>query len=281
MNFCKHQLPHYKETASVIPAPPENASPSGGQARMAASLNDDQPMIDQSLIHDQPMIDQSLIHDQPMIDQSLTDDQSKRVLDDSLTPDSLIPDSLTADSLTADSLSPIRLLTSAAKPAAEDIRLNGFHSSKQTKKPKSPTMNPQAQTKNGETQTSRPESSNPRASPLNENPTGKKPGGLSYPPEFEQFWQQYPRQTEKKRALRAWQARIKEKVDTRDLIKAAQNYATHCRRRRTELEFIKHPSTFLGPLEVYRDWIDPRRKGGEDGDDRRPDYERDLNLLSF
>jgi hypothetical protein len=159
--------------------------------------------------------------------------------------------------------------------------LNGFHPTKQTKRPKSQTVNPKVQTENDETQASHPESSNPRASPPSEDPMGKKPANPSYPPEFEQFWQQYPRQTEKKRAFRAWKARIRDKVDTRDLIKAAQNYATHCCRRRTDQEYIKHPSTFLGPLEVYRDWIDPLRKGGEDGDDRRPDYERNLNLLSF
>jgi hypothetical protein len=123
-NFLKHQQPHYKEAASVIPAPPDGPSPTSLPPRIAPSLTQDQPMIDQSLIQDQPMIDQSLIDNPRMIDRSLIHDQSTKVLDDSLIPDSLIPDSLipdslipdslTPDSLTADSLSPIRLLTSIA-----------------------------------------------------------------------------------------------------------------------------------------------------------------------
>jgi hypothetical protein len=149
-----------------------------------------------------------------------------------------------ADSLTTDSLSAIRLLTSAGKPATEDLRLDGFHSSKQTKNQKSQTMNPQAQIENDATQTSRPESSNPRASPPNGNSFEADPANESYPLEFEQFWERYPRQTDQKRTFLAWQALLEKGVDAGDLIRASQHYAAHCRLRRTDPEFIKQPCTF-------------------------------------
>jgi hypothetical protein len=176
--------------------------------------------------------------------------------------------------------SPLRI-ASAAEPPVEDPRMDSFHSTKQTMNYEAQTINPKAQTKNYGSQTRRPKSSNPYASPPKDDSIEEESGDPSYSPEFEQFWQQYPRQTEKKRAFRVWQARIKDKVDPRDLIRAAQHYASHCHLRRTEVEFIKHPSTFLGPLEVYRDWIESPRNGGGNGDGRRPDDEEDLNRYSL
>jgi len=258
--FSKDQQPHYKEAASVIPAPQDGLPPARAAARIAPSSTDDPPMIDRSL----------------------TDDRLKKVLDDPLIPDSpfLIPDSLIADSPLLIADSPL-LIASAAEPPTEDPCMDPFHSTKQTMNCESQTKNPKAQTKNYRSQTRRPKSSNSCVSPPNGDSIEEEPGDLSYPPEFEQFWQQYPRQTEKKRAFRVWQARIKDKVDARDLIRAAEHYATHCHRHRTEVEFIKHPSTFLGPFEVYKDWIEPTQKGRGNGDGRRPDDEEDLNRYSL
>jgi hypothetical protein len=256
LNFVRHQNPHIREAASLLPTPPVEVD-----AMQRAS-------------------DATILHQASTV---LAAEKHQTRPADSLIPDSLIPDFLIADSLI-----PKRLLTSAAKPAAEDVRLDSFHATKQTanhetqtNRYESQTKNPKAQTKNSGTKTNRPKSSNPCASAPNGDAIEEKPANPSYPPEFEQFWQQYPRQTEKKRAFRAWQARVKDRVDARDLIRAAQHYAAHCRRRRTEAEFIKHPSTFLGPFEVYRDWIESPRKRRGNGDGRRPDYEEDLNVLSF
>jgi hypothetical protein len=129
-------------------------------------------------------------------------------------------------------------------------------------------MNPTTHIQNCETQTIQPEFSNPRASPPNEDPIEEEPDHESYPPEFEQFWQQYPIQTEKKRAFRLWQNRIKDKVDARDLIQAAKHYAAFCHRRRTDPYYIKEPTTFLGPEKLYKDWVEPTQKGGGNGDGR-------------
>jgi hypothetical protein len=253
LNFVRHQNPHIRETASLLPAPPAEAD-----AKQWAA---DAPVLHQA----------STV---------LAAEEHQASPADSLIPDSLIPDSLIADTLI-----PKRLLTSAAKSAAEDLRMDSFHPTKQITNHEAKTINSKTQTKNYGSQIRRHESSNPCVNPFisssSENSIEKGPTNPSYPPEFEQFWQQYPRQTEKKRALRAWQARIKDKVDARDLIRAAQNYAAHCRLRRTEAVYIKHPSTFLGPLKVFKDWIEPTQKGRGNGDGRRPDDKEDLNARSF
>jgi hypothetical protein len=252
-NFLKHQSPHSREMASVIPPPWQpnrvNAPAQPGQCPTTQTMPE---------------------HDLGRQDVP------------SCPPDSpfLIPDSLIADSPLLIEDSPL-LIASAAEPPVEDPRMDSFHPTKQTANHETQTMNPKAQTKNYGSQTNHPKSSNPCASPPNEDSIEEEPGDPSYPPEFEQFWQQYPRQTEKKRAFRVWQARIKDKVDARDLIRAAEHYAAHCDRHRTEAEFIKHPSTFLGPFEVYRDWIESSRNGGGNGDGRRPDGEEDFNRYSF
>lgn len=76
-----------------------------------------------------------------------------------------------------------------------------------------------------------------------------------YTPEFEEFWQHYPRKVEKKRAFRMWKARLKEKVSPSDMIRACMNYAEYCRQNGTEMRYIKHPSTFLGPDKPYEEYI--------------------------
>lgn len=77
---------------------------------------------------------------------------------------------------------------------------------------------------------------------------------VEYPPEFEEFWNVYPRtkQVPKKDALKAWNARLKDEGVTSDrLITAAKNYADTCRRRGTSEDYTMYPSTFLGPNEKW------------------------------
>jgi len=82
-----------------------------------------------------------------------------------------------------------------------------------------------------------------------------------YSPEFELFWKAYPNQIEKVKAWKVWNTRICEKVGSEKLIHAAREYAKKCSREKTELKYIKHPSTFLGPLRPYEEFI---RGGDED-----------------
>jgi len=77
-----------------------------------------------------------------------------------------------------------------------------------------------------------------------------------YTDDFEEFWSCYPRKTEKAAAFAKWKARLRQKVDPADMIKAAQNYAEKCRQDGTEVRFIKHAKTFLGESRSYEEYID-------------------------
>lgn len=77
-----------------------------------------------------------------------------------------------------------------------------------------------------------------------------------YPDDFEAFWQAYPRKKEKRKAFKAWKARLREdkELTPDQLVEAARNYAAECAARGTEPEFIKHGATFLSkdrPFEEY------------------------------
>ena len=92
-----------------------------------------------------------------------------------------------------------------------------------------------------------------------------------YTPEFETFWNEYPRKTEKKTAFKAWNARINNKTSPNDMIQAAKNYALDCKAKKTETQFIKHPATFIGPNEPFKEYINlpppsqqPRRELTDD-----------------
>ena len=81
------------------------------------------------------------------------------------------------------------------------------------------------------------------------------PGKGKYSEGFDDFWDAYPRRIEKAAALKAWQRRRKEKVHAEDMIIAARNYADYCLKRNTEVQYIKHPSTFLGRDKPYTEYI--------------------------
>lgn len=84
-----------------------------------------------------------------------------------------------------------------------------------------------------------------------------------YTDDFTEFWEAYPRRIEKRAALKAWTATLKgrkgsDKPTAGTLIACAKHYAAYCMGEQTEQRYIKHPSTFLGPSEPWRDWIEPR-----------------------
>lgn len=98
----------------------------------------------------------------------------------------------------------------------------------------------------------------------------KKVGKGDYTEEFEEFWESYPRKIEKKAAFKAWKARIKSnKVE--DIITACRNYAKYCSVKAIEEQYIKHASSFLGPNEPFKDFVESAHisstkqvKGGSD-----------------
>lgn len=83
----------------------------------------------------------------------------------------------------------------------------------------------------------------------------EKKKNTGYSPEFESFWSVYPRKVSKKDAFKNWNTRLKSKVAASDLIQAATNYSSVCKKRGTLPEYILHPATFLGPNEKYLDYL--------------------------
>ena len=70
-------------------------------------------------------------------------------------------------------------------------------------------------------------------------------GATNYPPEFEEFWQAYPRKgrTEKAKALRAWKVHVEAaKADPETVIAAAREYSK-C--RMVQDGYVKHATTWL------------------------------------
>ena len=80
----------------------------------------------------------------------------------------------------------------------------------------------------------------------------------SYTLEFENFWNQYPRKTEKKAAFTKWKSAKRKGASADDLITSATNYADWCKREGTEERYIKHAKTFLGPDEHWREYLKQR-----------------------
>ena len=99
-------------------------------------------------------------------------------------------------------------------------------------------------------ETSPADSLNPITDTLNPN--------NAYTDEFENFWNQYPRKTEKKAAFTKWKATKRKGASADDLITSATNYADWCKHEGTEERYIKHAKTFLGPDEHWREYLKQR-----------------------
>lgn len=112
----------------------------------------------------------------------------------------------------------------------------------------------------------------PAAAAAGKTPT-PAPVAATYPADFEEFWQEYPRKTEKRAAFKAWKARLKGGVAPAVLITAAKNYGAGCRADATDERYIKHPATFLGPNRPYEEYIQPRAAPGLRGEARAGKYE--------
>jgi len=73
-----------------------------------------------------------------------------------------------------------------------------------------------------------------------------------YTDEFIRFWDAYPRKTDKGSALKAWNSRIKAKVDPEVMIQGAKNYATSV--IGSEPKYTKMPATFLNAESYMNDF---------------------------
>ncbi|QAU06608.1 DNA binding protein [Gordonia phage WilliamBoone] len=66
----------------------------------------------------------------------------------------------------------------------------------------------------------------------------------SYTPEFEQWWELYPRKEGKRKAFEKFVVALR-KTTLDVLLSSVQSYVEHVTRNRTELKYIKHPATWL------------------------------------
>lgn len=100
------------------------------------------------------------------------------------------------------------------------------------------------------------EETNPPEPPKEpEEPVKPKRRVTNYGPEFEAFWDAYPRPVDKGNAYKKYQARRNDGWSDEELLTAAKNYAARCRRLHTEQEYIKHPKTFLSDAMPFRDYL--------------------------
>jgi hypothetical protein len=80
-----------------------------------------------------------------------------------------------------------------------------------------------------------------------------------YAPGFEEFWSAYPRKADKGNAYKKYKARLGDGYSEAELLLAAQNYAAQCEKQRTEIQFIKHPKTFLSDAMPFLDYLDKQQ----------------------
>lgn len=82
---------------------------------------------------------------------------------------------------------------------------------------------------------------------------------FDYSEDFQRFWSIYPRKKEKKIASKSFEKAMKEhSLET--ILTGTQLYADECEFKKTELQFIKHPKTFLNAesfLEVETEIVQP------------------------
>lgn len=84
--------------------------------------------------------------------------------------------------------------------------------------------------------------------------TKQRSATQDYTEDFIAFWDPYPRKLHKPAAFLCWKTRLKQGVKPSDLISAAGNYAKHVKGR--TLNHMLLASTFLGPQELFADYID-------------------------
>jgi len=94
-----------------------------------------------------------------------------------------------------------------------------------------------------------------KAQPSASLPEKCKKVANEYSADFEVFWASYPRKVEKRKAFKTWNSTLKKGAGPADLIVAAKAYAAEGERKGRAVEYIKHPATFLGPNEAWRDFI--------------------------
>ncbi len=84
-----------------------------------------------------------------------------------------------------------------------------------------------------------------------------------YSPEFDAFWQAYPRREAKKTAWESWKAALASGVDAQKIITGSNRYATACRDRSTPIDKTKLPATWLNNAcwdDEYAPYVPPLQR---------------------
>ena len=105
-----------------------------------------------------------------------------------------------------------------------------------------------------------PEAVNPTHS-INQGTNNQEKRVCGYSPEFEVFWEAYPRKLAKRQAWQCWNARLNDGVPAGDLLLACRNYRDYVAREGIPLRYVMHAATFLGPNLRYQDWIQRSEQG--------------------
>lgn len=106
-------------------------------------------------------------------------------------------------------------------------------------------------------------------------------GRYDYPDGYEKVYSVYPdNKGTKKAGWRKWAARRRDNVSNGLLIQAAKNYAAECQREDRDKKYVKHISTFFGPDEHWREYLN-QKGGSEDGADRQSNPGEDSVDTSF
>ncbi len=83
---------------------------------------------------------------------------------------------------------------------------------------------------------------------------------------FAAFWSTYPRKLGMTAAKKRWKQLSV--ADRAAATLAAQHYADYVRQGATDLQFVPHPATFIGPKRIFEDWtagLPPGYEGGNGG----------------
>ena len=78
---------------------------------------------------------------------------------------------------------------------------------------------------------------------------------IKYSPHFSEFWNHYPKKTEKGNAYKCYKARLNDGFSEDELLTACINYAEECKRENRELKYIKNGSTFLSATTPFVDYL--------------------------
>lgn len=100
-------------------------------------------------------------------------------------------------------------------------------------------------------------------------------------PQFDEFWNMYPRRVGNVDALNAWNNAIKRGAIPEDIYKSVENYKINISFQGTETQFIKHPASFLNK-DRWKEYLNQLTvlKGGQ-ANASKPEQRRPTNTNQY